>query len=67
MCTGHKRAEDYLETMLMLKEKNGYIRSVDIAQHLGVTKPSVTYTTKRLRESGYIKMDKEAKVMSWRL
>ena len=54
-----KAAEDYLETMLMLKEKNGYIRSVDIAQHMGVTKPSVTYSTKRLRESGYIKMDKD--------
>ena len=51
-----KAAEDYLETMLMLKEKNGYIRSVDIAQHMGVTKPSVTYTTKRLRENGYITM-----------
>lgn len=52
-----KAAEDYLETMLMLKEKNGYIRSVDIAQHMGVTKPSVTYTTKRLRENGYITME----------
>lgn len=55
--TIQKAAEDYLETMLMLKEKNGYIRSVDIAQHMGVTKPSVTYTTKRLRENGYITME----------
>ena len=54
-----KAAEDYLETMLMLKEKNGYIRSVDIAQHMGVTKPSVTYTTKRLRENGYINVDEK--------
>ena len=54
-----KAAEDYLEAMLMLKEKNGYIRSIDIAQQLGVTKPSVTYSTKRLRENGYIKMDKD--------
>ena len=52
-----KAAEDYLEAMLMLKEKNGYIRSIDIAQLLGVTKPSVTYSTKRLRENGYITMD----------
>ena len=52
-----KAAEDYLETMLMLQEKNGYIRSVDIAQHMGVTKPSVTYSTKRLRENGYIRME----------
>ena len=54
-----KAAEDYLEAMLMLKEKNGYIRSIDIAQLLGVTKPSVTYSTKRLRENGYITMDND--------
>lgn len=52
-----KAAEDYLEAMLMLKEKNGFIRSIDIAEQLGVTKPSVSYSTKRLRENGYITMD----------
>jgi len=54
-----KSSEDYLEAMLMLKEEHGYIRSVDIAAHLGVTKPSVSYATKRLRENGYITMDKD--------
>ena len=53
----HKSAEDYLEAMLMLKEERGYIRSVDVAEKLGVTKPSVSYATKRLRESGYISLD----------
>ena len=53
-----RASEDYLETMLMMKEKHGYIRSIDIAEYLGVTKPSVSYATKRLRESGYITMDK---------
>lgn len=52
-----KSSEDYLETMLMLFEKNGYIRSIDIAKQLGVSKPSVSYATKRLRENGYIKTD----------
>lgn len=52
-----KASEDYLEAMLMLKEELGYIRSVDIADKLGVTKPSVSYATKRLRENGYITMD----------
>lgn len=52
-----KSAEDYLEAMLMMKEQHGYIRSVDIATELGVTKPSVSYATKRLRENGYITMD----------
>ena len=52
-----KASEDYLEAMLMMKEKHGYIRSVDVAAQLGVTKPSVSYATKRLRENGYITMD----------
>lgn len=54
-----KTTEDYLEAMLMIQKKNGYVRSIDVAQHLGVTKPSVTYTTKRLKEKGYIIMDKD--------
>lgn len=54
----HKASEDYLEAMLMLKESKGYIRSVDIAEKLGVTKPSVSYATKRLRGSGHITMAK---------
>ena len=54
-----RASEDYLETMLMMKEKHGYIRSIDIAEYLGVTKPSVSYATKRLRENGYIDMDEE--------
>jgi Mn-dependent DtxR family transcriptional regulator len=53
----HQSAEDYLETMLILEEKYGYIRSIDIAKHLGVTKPSVSYAVKRLKESGYINME----------
>ena len=53
-----KSAEDYLEAILMIKEKQGYVRSVDIAEHLGITKPSVTYSTKRLKANGYITMDK---------
>ncbi len=54
-----KSSEDYLEMMLMLREKKGYIRSVDIAAELGVTKPSVSYATKRLRENGYIALNQE--------
>lgn len=52
-----KTAEDYLEAILMIKERQGYVRSVDIADQLGITKPSVTYTTKRLKEAGYITND----------
>ena len=54
-----KSSEDYLEAMLVRKERHGYIRSIDIAEELSVTKPSVSYATKRLRENGYITMDKD--------
>ena len=53
----HESAEDYLEAMLMLKEERGYVRSIDVAEEMGVTKPSVSYVTKRLRENGYISFD----------
>ena len=53
-----KAAEDYLEAMLMMKEKHGYIRSIDVAGSMS-TKPSVSYATKRLKESGHITMDKD--------
>ena len=52
-----KSSQDYLESMLMMQQERGYIRSIDVAEHLGVTKPSVSYATKRLRENGYILMD----------
>ena len=52
-----KSAEDYLETMLMMSEQRGYIRSVDIAAELGITRPSVSYAIKRLAENGYITRD----------
>ena len=46
-----RASEDYLESMLMMKLKHGYIRSIDVAEHLGVTKPSVTYATRRLNDN----------------
>ena len=54
-----KSSQDYLESMLMMQQERGYIRSIDVAEHLGVTKPSVSYATKRLRENGYISVDGE--------
>lgn len=50
----HKASEDYLEAMLILKQKKGYVRSIDVSRKLNVTKPSVSYATKRLRENGCI-------------
>lgn len=54
-----KSSEDYLEMMLIMQEQHGYIRSIDVANALGVTKPSVSYAVKRLRENDYITMDRE--------
>ena len=54
-----KSAEDYLETILMLYETRGEVRSVDIAAEMGVTKPSVSVAMKKLRESGLIEMDRD--------
>ncbi len=47
-------AENYLETILMLKASNGNVRSIDIANELGYSKPSVSIAMKRLREKGHI-------------
>lgn len=52
-----KTVEDYLEAILMIKEKKGNVRSIDIAEHMNIKKPSVTYITKMLKEKGYITMD----------
>ena len=48
--------------MLMLREQKGYIKSVDIAKGLGVTKPSVSYAVKRLKENGYIIMNEDSSI-----
>ncbi len=50
-------AENYLETILILQQRKGNVRSVDIANELQFTKPSVSVAMKNLRENGYIEMD----------
>ena len=51
-------AENYLETILILQNRNGSVRSIDIASELEFTKPSVSIAMKNLRENGFIEMDK---------
>ena len=55
----HESAENYLETILMLHNRLGMVRSIDIATELGFSKPSVSVFMKNLRENGYILMNKE--------
>ena len=50
--------EMYLETVLVLSKKNTVVRSIDIAEHMGVTKPSVSRAVGLLRDGGYLVMDK---------
>lgn len=53
----HESGEDYLETILMLENRMGYVRSIDIATELGYAKPTISIAMRRLRESGYIDVD----------
>ena len=50
--------EMYLETVLVLSKKNTVVRSIDVAEHMGVTKPSVSRAVGLLRDGGYLLMDK---------
>lgn len=52
----HESAEDYLESILILQERLGSVRSIDIVNELGYSKPSVSIAMKKLRENGYIAM-----------
>ena len=58
----HESAEDYLEAILSLGEKRGSVRSIDIANELEVTKPSVSVAMKKLRENGYIEVGEDGMI-----
>ena len=51
--------EDYLEAVLVLQHKQGMVRSVDVARHLEVTKPSVCHAVATLRDGGFLTMDSD--------
>ena len=58
----HESAENYLETILMLWQKKGSVRSIDIANELEFSKPSVSVAMKNLRQGGYIEMDSSGEI-----
>ena len=60
----HESAEDYLEAILILRERQGMVRSIDVVHHLEVTKPSVSVAMKRFRENGYIEMDGDGYIIA---
>ncbi len=55
-------AENYLEAILMIKQRNGEVHSVDIAAELGFSKPSVSVAMKNFRNNGYIVMDEHGHI-----
>ena len=56
----HASGEDYLEAILVLKRKKGMVRSVDVARHLDVSKPSVCHAVSTLKEGGFLIMDEDS-------
>ena len=52
----HQSAEDYLESILILQKRRGQVRSIDIVNELGYSKPSISIAMKKLRESGHVSM-----------
>lgn len=55
----HQSAEDYLESILILKNQKGAVRSIDIAIYMNYSKPSISRAVSLLRENGYILVDKD--------
>lgn len=58
----HESAENYLETILILHKTKGMVRSIDIANELDFSKPSISVAMKNLRENGYIEVDKDGHI-----
>ncbi len=55
--------ENYLETILILQSKNGYVRSIDVANELEFTKASVSRAMSILKEAGYITMEQNGNLV----
>ena len=55
----HESGEMYLEAILVLSKKNGFVRSVDVSEYLGYSKPSVSRAVGLLKEGGLITVEKE--------
>lgn len=58
----YESAEDYLEAILVIGQRRGLVRSIDIANELRFSKPSVSVAMKKLRESGHIEMDQDGTI-----
>lgn len=59
----HESGEMYLETILILKNRFGYVRSIDIANEMTVSKPSVSRAVGLLKDNGYITFDPNGMIL----
>lgn len=55
----HASGEDYLEVVLILQKKQGMVRSIDLARHMGFSKPSISHAVGVLRDGGFLTMDED--------
>ena len=55
----HQSGEDYLEAVLILQKKNGMVRSVDLARHMGFSKPSISHAVGVLKNGGFLTVDEK--------
>ncbi len=53
----HASGEDYLEAVLVLQKNIGMVRSVDLARHMGYSKPSISHAVGVLRDGGFLAVD----------
>ena len=60
--TVRESGEMYLEAILVLAKKSGYVRSIDVSEYLGYSKPSVSRAMGILREGGYILVEKDGAI-----
>lgn len=56
----HMSGEDYLEAILVLQQKKGLVRSVDVARHMGYSKPSISHAVATLEKGGFLTVDDRA-------
>ena len=58
----HESGEDYIETIYLLKKKKGHVRSIDVANELGFSRPSVSRAVSILKEQGLLIMDEDGEL-----
>ena len=56
--------ENYLETIYVLNQKTGFVRSVDVALEMGFSKPSISNAMKKLKAEGYVQIEDKGRIVA---